>query len=111
MSKGIVKKIINHLLSKQENNWGFYQEILKEKIDPYLRPLYDALEDCMYKDKISKLIEREKIEIAPLSFYERKNFVILLYYIRRSSKHNSMQMKMFLTRLGKINQKWSLQET
>ena len=61
---------------------GFLPGDLKEKIDPYLRPLYDALEDCMYKDKITKLIEREKIEIAPLAFMRGRTLLILIRYIR-----------------------------
>ena len=89
MNKGNVEKII---LSRPAVEAGeqlrFLPGDIKEKIDPYLRPLYDALEDCMYKDKISKLLDREKIEIASC-LYERKNFVKLLHYIRRGSKHNS----------------------
>ena len=83
MSKGNIEKIIlSRPAVEAGEQLGFLPGDLKEKIDPYLRPLYDALEDCMYKDKIAKFLDREKIEIAPLSFYERKNIVKFLYYIR-----------------------------
>ena len=60
-NKGIFEKIIlSRPAVEAGEQLGFLPGDLKEKIDPYLRPLYDALEDCMYKDKITKLIEREK---------------------------------------------------
>ena len=74
---------------------------LKEKIDPYLRPLYDALEDCMYKDKIARLIDREKIEIAPLAFMRGRTLSYSYIILDEAQNTTPMQMKMFLTRLGK----------
>ena len=83
MTKGRVEKIIlSGPAVEAGEHLGFLPGDLKEKIDPYLRPLYDALEDCMYKDKINKLIEREKIEIAPLAFMRGRTLSSFLYYIR-----------------------------
>ena len=73
---------------------------LKEKIDPYLRPLYDALEDCLYSDKISKLIDRGKIEIAPLAFMRGRTLASSYIILDEAQNTSPMQMKMFLTRLG-----------
>ena len=83
---------------------GFLPGDLKEKIDPYLRPLYDALEDCLYLDKISKLIDRGKIEIAPLAFMRGRTLASSYIILDEAQNTSSMQMKMFLTRLGKDSQ-------
>ena len=77
---------------------------LKEKIDPYLRPLYDALEDCLYSDKISKLIDRGKIEIAPLAFMRGRTLASSYIILDEAQNTSAMQMKMFLTRLGNDSQ-------
>ena len=79
---------------------GFLPGDLSQKVDPYLRPMYDALYDMMGADKVTRLIERNVIEIAPLSFMRgrslNESFVIL------DEAHNTSveQMKMFLTRIG-----------
>ncbi len=83
---------------------GFLPGDLKEKIDPYLRPLYDALEDCLYSDKISKLIDRGKIEIAPLAFMRGRTLASSYIILDEAQNTSPMQMKMFLTRLGKDSQ-------
>ena len=83
---------------------GFLPGDLKEKIDPYLRPLYDALEDCLYSDKISKLIDRGKIEIAPLAFMRGRTLANSYIILDEAQNTSPMQMKMFLTRLGKDSQ-------
>ena len=83
---------------------GFLPGDLKEKIDPYLRPLYDALEDCLYSDKISKLIERGIIEIAPLAFMRGRTLANSYIILDEAQNTSPMQMKMFLTRLGKDSQ-------
>ena len=102
MSKGKVEKIIlSRPAVEAGEQLGFLPGDLKEKIDPYLRPLYDALEDCMYKDKIAKLIEREKIEIAPLAFMRGRTLSNSYIILDEAQNTTPMQMKMFLTRLGK----------
>tara|TARA_A100001011_G_scaffold166070_2_gene174761 strand:- start:10127 stop:11032 length:906 start_codon:yes stop_codon:yes gene_type:complete len=83
---------------------GFLPGDLKEKIDPYLRPLYDALEDCLYTDKISKFIDRGKIEIAPLAFMRGRTLAHSYIILDEAQNTSPMQMKMFLTRLGKDSQ-------
>ena len=83
---------------------GFLPGDLKEKIDPFLRPLYDALGDCMNKDKIAKLIEKEKIEIAPLAFMRGRTLAYSYIILDEAQNATTMQMKMFLTRLGKNSQ-------
>ncbi len=79
---------------------GFLPGDLKEKVDPYLRPLYDALEDCIYKDKISKFLENGKIEIAPLAFMRGRTLSDAFIILDEAQNTSPMQMKMFLTRLG-----------
>jgi phosphate starvation-inducible PhoH-like protein len=79
---------------------GFLPGDLTQKVDPYLRPLYDALYDLMGFDKVAKMFDRSAIEIAPLAFMRGRTlnhaFVIL------DEAHNTTpeQMKMFLTRIG-----------
>ncbi len=102
ISKGNIDKIIlSRPAVEAGEQLGFLPGDLKEKIDPYLRPLYDALEDCMYKDKITKLIEREKIEIAPLAFMRGRTLSYSYIILDEAQNTTPMQMKMFLTRLGK----------
>ena len=102
MNKGNIEKIIlSRPAVEAGEQLGFLPGDLKEKIDPYLRPLYDALEDCMYKDKISKLLEREKIEIAPLAFMRGRTLSNSYIILDEAQNTTPMQMKMFLTRLGK----------
>jgi len=79
---------------------GFLPGDLKEKVDPYLRPLYDALFDIMGSEKFLKLLERGIIEVAPLAFMRGRtldNSFIILDEAQNTTKE---QMKMFLTRLG-----------
>ena len=83
---------------------GFLPGDLKEKIDPYLRPLYDSLEDCLYSDKISKYIDKGKIEIAPLAFMRGRTLAHSYIILDEAQNTSPMQMKMFLTRLGKYSQ-------
>ncbi len=102
ITRGEVEKIIlSRPAVEAGEQLGFLPGDLKEKIDPYLRPLYDALEDCMYKDKITKLIEKEKIEIAPLAFMRGRTLSYSYIILDEAQNTTPMQMKMFLTRLGK----------
>ena len=66
--------------------------------------MYDALEDCLYSDKISKLIDRGKIEIAPLAFMRGRTLAHSYIILDEAQNASPMQMKMFLTRLGKDSQ-------
>ena len=105
ITSGSVEKIIlSRPAVEAGEQLGFLPGDLKEKIDPYLRPLYDALEDCLYSDKISKLIDRGKIEIAPLAFMRGRTLAHSYIILDEAQNTSPMQMKMFLTRLGKDSQ-------
>ena len=105
ITSGTVEKIIlSRPAVEAGEQLGFLPGDLKEKIDPYLRPLYDALEDCLYSDKISKLIDRGKIEIAPLAFMRGRTLAHSYIILDEAQNTSPMQMKMFLTRLGKDSQ-------
>ena len=105
ITSGAVNKIIlSRPAVEAGEQLGFLPGDLKEKIDPYLRPLYDALEDCMYSDKIAKLIDRGKIEIAPLAFMRGRTLAHSYIILDEAQNTSPMQMKMFLTRLGKDSQ-------
>ena len=83
---------------------GFLPGDLKEKIDPYLRPLYDALYDCLPSNKVQKGLDNNIIEIAPLAFMRGRTLENAFIILDEAQNCNSIQMKMFLTRLG-INSK------
>lgn len=75
LKKGEVKKIIlTRPAVEAGESLGFLPGDLKEKVDPYLRPLYDALYDTLGQESVEKLLEKEVIEIAAFGVYERKNF-------------------------------------
>jgi phosphate starvation-inducible PhoH-like protein len=73
---------------------------MKEKVDPYLRPLYDALYDMMPADKVERAITAEVIEIAPLAFMRGRTLAHCAVILDEAQNTTPMQMKMFLTRLG-----------
>jgi phosphate starvation-inducible PhoH-like protein len=79
---------------------GFLPGDLFEKVNPYLRPLYDALHDMMAFDKASKLVQRGVIEVAPLAFMRGRTLNDSFVILDEAQNTTSEQMKMFLTRLG-----------
>jgi phosphate starvation-inducible protein PhoH and related proteins len=79
---------------------GFLPGDLREKVDPYLRPLYDALEDMIPQDKLKTLIERRNIEIVPLAYMRGRTLNNAFIILDEAQNATSMQMKMFLTRMG-----------
>ncbi len=79
---------------------GFLPGDLVEKINPYLRPVYDALYDLLGYDKVSKLIERQVIEIAPLAFMRGRTLNDAFIILDEAQNTTHEQMKMFLTRMG-----------
>jgi phosphate starvation-inducible PhoH-like protein len=79
---------------------GFLPGDLQEKVDPYLRPLYDALEDMMPRDRIQKALENRTIEIAPLAYMRGRTLSDAFVILDEAQNATGMQMKMFLTRLG-----------
>jgi phosphate starvation-inducible PhoH-like protein len=83
---------------------GFLPGDLKEKVDPYLRPLYDALEDMMAPDRVQKALESRVIEIAPLAYMRGRTLSDAFIILDEAQNSTGAQMKMFLTRLG-VNSK------
>ncbi len=81
-------------------NLGFLPGDLQEKVDPYLRPLYDALEDMMPRDRVQKALETRVIEIAPLAYMRGRTLSDAFVILDEAQNATGMQMKMFLTRLG-----------
>ncbi len=83
---------------------GFLPGDLKEKVIPYLRPLYDALDDMLPQDKLKLYVEKNIIEIAPLAYMRGRTLGNSFVILDEAQNASSMQMKMFLTRLG-VNSK------
>ena len=79
---------------------GFLPGDMYAKVNPYLRPLYDALYDMMDLDRANRLIERGEIEIAPLAFMRGRTLANAFVVLDEAQNATTMQMKMFLTRLG-----------
>lgn len=79
---------------------GFLPGDMREKVDPYLRPLYDALNDMMPADQIGRLMESGEIEVAPLAFMRGRTLSHAFIILDEAQNTTPVQMKMFLTRLG-----------
>ncbi len=79
---------------------GFLPGDMQEKVDPYLRPLYDALEDMMPSERVRKALEDRTIEIAPLAYMRGRTLADAFVILDEAQNSTTAQMKMFLTRLG-----------
>ncbi|MEZ5752818.1 MAG: PhoH family protein [Paracoccaceae bacterium] len=79
---------------------GFLPGDMKEKVDPYMQPLYDALNDFLPSKQLQKLMEEKRIEIAPLAFMRGRTLSNAFIVLDEAQNATEMQMKMFLTRLG-----------
>jgi len=79
---------------------GFLPGDMKEKVDPYMQPLYDALNDFLPAKQVEKLIAERRIEIAPLAFMRGRTLANAFVVLDEAQNATTMQMKMFLTRLG-----------
>jgi phosphate starvation-inducible PhoH-like protein len=79
---------------------GFLPGTLQEKVDPYLRPLYDALYDMLDSEKVEKLLERNTIEVAPIAFMRGRTLNDSFIILDEAQNSTPEQMKMVLTRLG-----------
>jgi phosphate starvation-inducible PhoH-like protein len=79
---------------------GFLPGDMKDKVDPFMQPLYDALNDFLPAKQVQKLIEEKKIEIAPLAFMRGRTLSNAFVVLDEAQNATTMQMKMFLTRLG-----------
>jgi len=97
----VVKKIIlTRPAVEAGENLGFLPGDLKDKVDPYLRPLYDALDDLLPIEKLNYFIQNRTIEVAPLAFMRGRTLDNAFVILDESQNATTMQIKMFLTRLG-----------
>ena len=97
----LVKKIIlARPAIEAGENLGFLPGDLKEKIDPYLQPLYDALEDMIPSEKLKNFMENRIIEVAPLAFMRGRTLDNAFIILDEAQNATSTQLKMFLTRMG-----------
>lgn len=101
MKTGSAKRIIlTRPAVEAGESLGFLPGDLKEKVDPYLRPLYDALHKVLGADQTERLMEREVIEIAPLAYMRGRTLDDAFVILDEAQNTTKAQMKMFLTRLG-----------
>lgn len=97
----LVKKIVlTRPAVEAGENLGFLPGDLKEKVDPYLRPLYDALDDMLPMDKLNFFMENRVIEIAPLAFMRGRTLDNAYIILDEAQNATPLQLKMFLTRIG-----------
>ena len=100
LSGHISKIILTRPAVEAGENLGFLPGDLKEKIDPYLRPLYDALYDMLPADVVEHKLEDNEIEIAPLAYMRGRTLTHAMIIVDEAQNTTPMQMKMLLTRLG-----------
>ncbi|MEW9104059.1 PhoH family protein [Paenibacillus sp.] len=101
LKEGAVKRIVlTRPAVEAGENLGFLPGDLQEKVDPYLRPLYDALYDVMGTEQVAKALERGLIEIAPLAYMRGRTLDDAFIILDEAQNTTPEQMKMFLTRLG-----------
>ena len=102
LQKGIVKKIIlSRPAVEAGEKLGFLPGDLKEKVDPFLRPIYDALYEMMPHDQVEKKIKNGIIEIAPIAFMRGRTLEDCFIILDEAQNTTRVQMKMFLTRIGR----------
>ena len=99
-NKEVKRIILTRPAVEAGENLGFLPGDLKEKIDPYLRPLYDALDDMIPADKLKLYLENRTIEIAPLAFMRGRTLDNAFVILDEGQNATDMQLKMFLTRMG-----------
>ncbi len=100
-NKSVKKIILTRPAVEAGENLGFLPGDLKDKLDPYLQPLYDALYDMLPTAKLLTLIEENTIEIAPLAFMRGRTLDNAFVILDEAQNATQQQMKMFLTRMGK----------
>jgi phosphate starvation-inducible protein PhoH and related proteins len=101
LNKGAVNKIVLARPAVEAGeSLGFLPGDFREKIDPYLRPLYDSLDDMIPSDKLRSYIEKRIIEIVPLAYMRGRTLNNAFVILDEAQNSTDMQMKMFLTRLG-----------
>jgi len=101
LERGLVERIIlSRPAVEAGERLGFLPGDMREKVDPYLRPLYDALYDVLPPEKVERDLETGVIEIAPLAFMRGRTLSNAVVLLDEAQNTTTMQMKMFLTRLG-----------
>jgi phosphate starvation-inducible PhoH-like protein len=100
MNKRVNRIILTRPAVEAGEKLGFLPGDLQEKVDPYLRPLYDALYDIMDYERVERFLERRTIEIAPLAFMRGRTLGDSFIILDEGQNTTSEQMKMFLTRIG-----------
>jgi phosphate starvation-inducible protein PhoH and related proteins len=100
LSKRVSRIILTRPAVEAGERLGFLPGTLQEKVDPYLRPLYDALFDMLELDKVEKLLERNIIEVAPIAFMRGRTLNDSFVIVDEAQNSTSEQMKMVLTRQG-----------
>ena len=101
LERGLVERIIlSRPAVEAGERLGFLPGDMKEKVDPYLRPLYDALYEMMPADKVERGLQQGIIEVAPLAFMRGRTLAHAAAILDEAQNTTTMQMKMFLTRLG-----------
>lgn len=99
-SKQIKKIVLSRPAVEAGEQLGFLPGDFYEKVDPYLRPLYDALEDMMPREKLSEYLEQNRIEVVPLAYMRGRTLKSSFAILDEAQNATTGQMKMFLTRLG-----------
>jgi phosphate starvation-inducible protein PhoH and related proteins len=99
-NKEVKKIIITRPAVEAGENLGFLPGDLKEKIDPYLRPIYDALDDMIAPEKLKFYVDNRIVEIAPLAYMRGRTLNNAFILLDEAQNTTGMQMKMFLTRMG-----------
>lgn len=99
-NKEVKRIILTRPAVEAGENLGFLPGDLKEKIDPYLRPLYDALDDMIPQEKLKVYLENRTIEIAPLAFMRGRTLDNAFVILDEAQNATELQLKMFLTRMG-----------
>lgn len=101
MNNGEIERIVlSRPAVEAGERLGFLPGDLREKVDPYLRPLYDGLYDCMPGDQVNKRLERGEIEVAPLAYMRGRTLANSFVILDEAQNTTPVQMKMFLTRMG-----------
>jgi phosphate starvation-inducible PhoH-like protein len=104
LRKRVKKIVLARPAVEAGESLGFLPGDLQAKVDPYLRPLYDAMEDMMPADKMQRALESRTIEIAPLAYMRGRTLAEAFVILDEAQNATNAQMKMFLTRLG-VNSK------
>jgi phosphate starvation-inducible PhoH-like protein len=100
MSKKVERIILTRPAVEAGESLGFLPGALEEKVDPYLRPLYDALHDFLPYDRVKKYLAMKTIEVAPLAYMRGRTLNDSFIILDEAQNTTSIQMKMFLTRMG-----------